>query len=90
MGEFELFKPMSWLEYAKNHGQLAGKYPVYLHKFQNFVPSKDRPSPPRVFLYFYLNENPKYPEQECSERGCWIISKLLVSMLDIVFNSVLI
>lgn len=73
MGEFQIYKPMSYMEYLKQ-GNLTGKYPVYLHKFDPWVPRKERIYPPRVFLYFYLNENPQYPEVECKERGCWIIS----------------
>ena len=34
----------------------------------------ERKNPPRVFLYFYYNEMAHYPERECKDRGCWIIS----------------
>ena len=45
-----------------------------MRNFTDFRPTKDRQNPPRVFLYFYYNEIPEYPEKECKDRGCWIIS----------------
>ena len=59
MGEFQLFKPMSWMEYLKKPGELSGKYPVYLHKFSPWTPRKERPYPPRVFLYYYVRKKKK-------------------------------
>lgn len=54
MGEFQLFKPMSYMEYLKK-GDLSGRYPVYLHKFNPWTPRKERIFPPRVFLYYYVS-----------------------------------
>ena len=73
MGIFTLFEELPWISYEKQ-GDISGKYPVYVHYFEDFVSHPERRSPPRVFLYFYLNEIEGYPEAECVERGCWIIS----------------
>ena len=66
------FKELPWIEY-ENAGDISGRYPVYYHNLT--APSPERWIPPRAFLYFYRNEIPDYPEQECRDRGCWIISK---------------
>ena len=58
----------------ENLGDVSGKYPVYVHNMTNFSPTKERKDPLKVFLYFYYNEIPHYPEKECKDRGCWIIS----------------
>lgn len=85
MGEFKLYKPMPTLKYKGKMvpKEVEGKYPVYLHKFQKFTPSNDRPYPPPVYLYYYINENPNLPEHECKKRGCWIISKFILFILVI-------
>lgn len=64
---------LPWIEY-KDRGDISGRYPVYIHNFTNFEPTEERPNPPRVFLYYYYNEIPQYPEVECKDRGCWVIS----------------
>ena len=73
---------MPWIEY-ENKGDISGRYPVYVHYFEDFVRHPDKRSPPRAFLYFYLNEIPAYPEKECRERGCWIISNYLLFLTSL-------
>ena len=74
MGIFTLFEELPWVSYEKR-GDISGKYPVYVHYFEDFVSHPQRRPPPRAFLYFYVNEMENYPEKECVERGCWIISR---------------
>ena len=56
---------MPYIKYEKK-GNLTGRYPVY-HRLTE--------EGKRVFLYYYINEIPEYPEKECKDRGCWVISK---------------
>ena len=71
----KLYQELPWVEY-KNKGDVSGRYPVYYHNLT--IPNVERPVPPRAFLYFYINEIPEYPEKECRDRGCWIISKKIL------------
>ena len=39
-------------------------------------------NPPKAYLYHYINEVPQYPETECKERGCWVISKIIFKEIN--------
>ena len=66
---------------------MNGDFPVYGHTFQNFTPTEYKTHAPKSYLYYYINENPKYPEVECKEQGCWIISKYSILYLQKVKTS---
>ena len=88
MGIFTLFEELPWVSYEKR-GDISGKFPVYVHYFEDFVSHPQRRPPPRAFLYFYVNEMENYPEMECVERGCWIISRNCININQLNKNNII-